>query len=91
MSTAKDYARAKSEAVQIVLKMYCVKRLLGVANPDDSMYAAMMERALVWWDSLAGEATADGFTEEELAQALIERVRQDPDSAWARILREGVN
>lgn len=35
MSTAKDYARAKSEAVQIVLKMYCVKRLLGVANPDD--------------------------------------------------------
>jgi hypothetical protein len=89
--TVKDRARAKSEAVQTVLKMYCAKRLLGHPNPTDELYALMMKRALEWWDALMVDATADGFTEEELALATIKRVRENADSAWARILREGAN
>jgi hypothetical protein len=91
VSTVKERARAKPVAVQVVLRMYCTKRLLGHPNPTDELYGFMMKRALDWWDALMVDAAGDGFTEAELALATIKRVRDNADSAWARILREGAN
>lgn len=92
MRPARERARAKHESVRIILKMYCTKRLLGFPDPTDDMYADMMERALEWWDALVADAAKDGeWTERELAEATIEKIRQSPESAWARILRADGN
>ena len=86
--TTRERALAKPEAVRVVLKMFCVKRLLHVPQPTAAMYAEAMGRALEWWDKEVA-ASQDIMTEGELAAEVIEAARQV--EGWGRVLRARAN
>ncbi len=94
MSAIRELVLQKPAPVQEMLRILATRHGLDATMPDFlSSIEDHFRAALKGWQEITAKFAIEfpGYSEVQLAEMLIERLRNEPQHGWSRILRGNAN